>query len=84
MIQFYNFTETDGTERHIPSIIRNGKAESTNKKYDVYISKFKQWCFSNNFKCLPASVVAVAVFISGLVQKYASESVLLAHFYSII
>jgi len=73
----------NGAQRHILRIIRSGKAESTNKKYDVYFSKFKQWCFSNNLKCLPASVAAVAVYISGLVQKYAYESVLLAHFYSI-
>lgn len=56
---------------------------STNRKYEVYFKKFKEWCVRNTVNYSPASVASVAIYISGLVQQSVSESVLLAHFYSI-
>ncbi|XP_052090178.1 uncharacterized protein LOC127726763 [Mytilus californianus] len=72
-----------GCEKSIFNIVRSSKAISTNKKYDVYFKKFKEWCVTYKVIPLPASVSSVAVYISGLVQQSVSESVLLAHFYSI-
>ena len=67
----------------LPDIVKNSKAESTNKKYDFYFSKFKQWCIAHSFSHLPASVSSVALFLGGLVQQKVSSSVLEAYFYSI-
>ena len=72
-----------GCEKHILHVVKSSKAVSTNKKYDVYFKKFKEWCVRHHLNYLPASVASVAVYISGLVQQSVSESVLLAHFYSV-
>ena len=68
---------------NIPHIIRKSKSDNTNKKYDVYFNKFKEWCVSNEVQHLPASVSTIAIFLSSLVQKSVSESVFSAYFYSI-
>ncbi|CAG2239813.1 unnamed protein product [Mytilus edulis] len=82
--QFANSNQQfTGCEKSIFNIVRSSKAISTNKKYDVYFKKFKEWCMTHKVIPLPASVSSVAVYISGLVQQSVSESVLLAHFYSI-
>ncbi|CAG2228960.1 unnamed protein product [Mytilus edulis] len=81
--QFANSNQQfTGCEKSIFNIVRSSKAISTNKKYDVYFKKFKEWCMTYKVIPLPASVSSVAVYISGLVQQSVSESVLLAHFYS--
>ena len=67
----------------ISRIIRKGKSDNTNKVYDAYFQKFRSWCLQHNTSYLPASVSAVAVFLSSLVQQSVSESVLFAYFYSI-
>ncbi|CAG2256304.1 unnamed protein product [Mytilus edulis] len=82
--QFANSNQQfTGCEKSIFNIVRSSKAISTNKKYDVYFKKFKEWCITYKVIPLPASVSSVAVYISGLVQQSVSESVLLAHFYNI-
>jgi len=98
MLQFLQVTSTSGShiskftlrnqqfsgaEERLLSIVKSSKAVSTNKKYDVYFQKFRGWCIQNNIGYLPASVEAFAVYISGLVQKSVSKSVVLSHFDSI-
>lgn len=72
-----------GCEYHIRKIVRSSKALSTNRKYEVYFRKFKEWCVRNAVNYSPASVASVAIYISGLVQQSVYESALLAHFYGI-
>lgn len=63
--------------------MKNAKSRSTNKKYDSYFSKFRDWCLKHSFVHLPASLSTVALFFGGLVQQRVSTSVLEAYFYSI-
>lgn len=82
--QFSTFnSDFTGCGKRILDIVRSSKSVSTNKKYDIYFNKFKKWCIRYSVNSLPASVATVAVYLSGLVQQSVSESVLLAHFYSI-
>lgn len=71
------------TVNFLPHIVKNAKSRSTNKKYDSYFSKFRDWCLKHSFVHLPASVSTVALFLGGLVQQRVSTSVLEAYFYSI-
>ena len=57
----------EGCEQHVLRIVKSSKADSTNKKYDVYFKKFKEWCIRFKVSYLPASVASVAVYLSGLV-----------------
>ncbi|XP_056016259.1 uncharacterized protein LOC125658242 [Ostrea edulis] len=68
---------------HIHYILRKGKSDNSNRKYDTYFQKFKGWCSAHDVSYLPAAVSTVAVFLSGLVQQSVSESVLSTYFYSI-
>ncbi|KAK3090957.1 hypothetical protein FSP39_011926, partial [Pinctada imbricata] len=67
----------------IPRIIKKGKSDNSNRVYDAYFKKFQHWCSSLSVSSMPASVSTVAVYLSSLVQKSVSESVLSTNFYSI-
>ena len=54
--------DTDVNASDIHRIMKCGKSENTNKKYDLYFNKFKKWCEMHNVQYLPAPVSAVAVF----------------------
>lgn len=49
----------------------------------MYFQRFVKWCESFKFDFLPASVNTVCVFLSHLVEKRISVSVLDAYFYAI-
>lgn len=63
------------TANFLPHIVKNAKSQSTNKKYNTYFSKFRDWCLKHSFVHLPASVSTVALFMGGLVQQRVSTSV---------
>ena len=67
----------------IPDVVYASKCASTNKKYNVYFKKFKDWCLKYNLSSLPASVCTVAVYLNFLIQSEVSVSVLNAAFYAI-
>lgn len=71
------------TANFLPHIVKNAKSQSTNKKYNTYFSKFRNWCLKHSIVHLPASVFTVALFMGGLVQQRVSTSVFEAYFYSI-
>ena len=75
--------DTDVNASDIHRIMKCGKSENTNKKYDLYFNKFKKWCEMHNVQYLPAPVSAVAVFLSSLVQSAVSNAVFSSYFYSI-
>ena len=74
---------TNCNESNIHEIIRHGKSDNTNKKYDFYFRKFRKWCETNDVQYMPASVGTVAVFLSSLVQSAVSNAVFSAYHYSI-
>lgn len=67
------------TVNFLPHIVKNAKSRSTNKKYDSYFSKFRDWCLKHSFVHLPASESTVALFLGGLVQQRVSTFQLLQH-----
>lgn len=67
----------------VKAIIRAGKSENTNKQYDLYFKKFTEWCCQYKFSALPADGCIVVLYISYLVQKNVSVSVLNSNFFSI-
>lgn len=67
----------------VKAIVRAGKSENTNKQYDLYFKKFTEWCSHYKFSALPADVCTVVLYISYLVQKNVSVSVLNSIFFSI-
>jgi integrase len=82
-IQEFTDQKFSGYDQDIFKIIKSSKAASTNSKYETYFKLFKEWCIKNECLYLPASVPTVAVYISVLVKKSVSFSVLCAHFYSV-
>lgn len=67
----------------VKAIVRAGTLENTNKQYDLYFKKFTEWCCHYNYSALPADVCTVVLYISYLVQKNASVSVLNSNVFSI-
>ena len=73
-----------GIQEHLLRIVKSSKAPSTNKKYDIYFSKFKNWCIVHSLRFLPADISIVAVYINTLVQDSVSVLVLQAHVYIVL
>lgn len=69
--------------RNIPTLLRAGNADNTNKKYDSYFTKFRNWCELYSLSHLPATPASVCLYLSSLVMQCVSTSVLDASFYSI-
>lgn len=80
---YFSHRELGPAARQIPTLVHSGLADNSNKKYDSYFNKFREWCKFNSLQSLPASASTVCLYISTLVIRHVSESVLEAHFYSI-
>lgn len=66
----------------VGDIIRSSKSDNTNKQYD-YFGKFLEWFSLYKFSALPADACIVVLYISFLVQKNVSVSVLDSNFFKI-
>jgi hypothetical protein len=69
--------------KQLPTIANSSKSENSIKKYSFAFSKFKSWCTNYNLCALPASVTTIAVYISYLVQREVSTSVVYSAYYGI-
>ena len=63
--------------------IYHSKAENTNKKYYNSFKHFKEYCKTKGFCPKPANSIHVAMYITDLLDRQVSYSVISAAFYSI-
>ena len=80
---FYTHSAVGSAARQIPTLVHASVADNTNKKYDIYFNKFRDWCKVHGLLSLPASPTTVCLYISSLVTQRVSVSVLDSCFYSI-
>jgi integrase len=69
--------------KRIPEITRASKSKNTRTKYDCYFEKFISWCKLHKFEYLPAKDTTVSLFLSDILGKGVSHSVIDSYFYSI-
>jgi len=69
--------------KQVLPIVKASKSENTITKHELYFKKFKNWCSSAQLNPLPAAPSTVNIFVSSLVEKRVSTSVLYSYFYSI-
>ena len=63
--------------------IISSKSDSTVEKYNYQVKAFKSYCETKNLQCLPAYPIHVAMYLSSLIDKGKSDSVVSAAFYGI-
>lgn len=63
--------------------IFHSRADSTNRKYHYSFKQFKNYCESKGFSAKPANSIHVAMYITELLDKQVSASVISAAFYAI-
>ena len=76
-------TDLNELAKTLPTIAKSSKSANSIKKYSFVFNKFKSWCTNYNLCALPASVTTIAVYISYLVQREISTSVLYSAYYGI-
>lgn len=76
-------TDLNELAKTLPTIAKSSKSANSIKKYSIAFNKFKSWCTNYNLYALPASVTTIAVYISYLVQREVSTSVLYSAYYGI-
>ena len=62
--------------------IYHSKAENTNKKYYNSFKHFKEYCKTNGFCPKPANSIHVAMYITDLLDRQVSYSVISAAFFN--
>lgn len=60
----------------VRNIVRSSKSDNTNKQYDYNFGKIFDWFYFYKFSALPADACIVVLYISFLVQKNVSVTVL--------
>lgn len=60
----------------VRNIVRSSKSDNTNKQYDNNFGKIFDWFYFYKFSALPADACIVVLYISFLVQKNVSVTVL--------
>lgn len=67
----------------VRDIVRSSKLDNINKQYDYYFGNILEWCRLYKFSALPADACIVVLYISFLVQKNVSVSVLNSNIFNI-
>ena len=78
-----NFSCFGGLLEKMADLLVLSKSSSTNIKYLSYFKKWEQFITSNGGSAMPASPIHVALFLTDLIDKKASYSVISATAYSI-
>lgn len=68
---------------NLKHIAQSSKSKSSIKSYDYAFNRFRVWCKDYSLQALPASVSTISVYLSYLIQKEVSTSVLQNAFYAI-
>jgi hypothetical protein len=69
--------------KRILEITRASNAKTTRTKYHCYFEKFISWCKLNKFEYQPAKDTSVSLFVSDILGKGVTLSVIGSYFYSI-
>jgi len=70
----------------LPELLRNSRADSTDKKYTGAFVRFQKWVYSNNLgsrDVLPAKPFVVAIYLASLIQSSQTPSPVISAFYAI-
>lgn len=73
----------DGLAERISTYLLCSRADKTNDKYRAAFKKFQDFCAVKNYQCLPADPIHVTIFISNLLDKNCSFSIISSVFYAI-
>ena len=76
-------TDLKELAKTLPTIAKSSKSVNSIKKYSFAFNKFKSWWTCYNLCALPASVTTIDVYISHLVQREISTSVVYSVYYGI-
>ena len=70
----------------LPELLRNSRADSTDKKHTGVSVRFQKWVYSNNLGSkyvLPAKPFVVAIYLAHLIQSSQTPSPVISAFYVI-
>ena len=73
----------DGLAERISTYLLSSRADNTNIKYKAAFKKYKDFCATKNYQCLPADPIHVTIFFSNLLDQNCSYSIISSVFYAI-